>query len=213
MTITYPLTLPSGLQFAARNWRSQDVTQDVASPFTGQSDVYAYEDGKWFAPTMTLVAMNRAQAQRWEAFLLSLKGHAGTFLLGDPLRPQPLGQARMTPGTVPLVKGSGQSGSTLEIDGAPASVPGYLLAGDLLQITCAGIARLHTILQDVNTNASGEATLDIWPNLRAAPVDNSAVVLFNARGTFHRTSPVTDWQAGSDRITKSRSFDCKERLT
>lgn len=210
MAITYPRPLPSGLQFSSRNWRGRDVTSDVASPYTGQSDTYDF-GGQWFEPTLTLVAMNRAQAQKWDAFLLSLNGHTGTFLLGDPLRPRPLGRAATNPG-VPVVKGLGQSGATLEIDGAPAGVAGYLLAGDLLQITCAGVERLHTALQDVSTNGSGEASIDIWPRLRAAPVDNSAVVLFSPKGTFHRMSPVTDWQAGSDRITKSRSFDCKERL-
>lgn len=210
MSITYPLEMPSALQFSARNWRKRDVTSDAASPYTGQSTVIVFE-GQWVEATLTLRAQDRKEAQKWNAWLTAQKGHLGTFLLGDPLRYHPLGSARSEPGT-PLVKGASQTGASLLIDGAPANRAQYLLAGDLIQVTCGGVVRLHEVLQDVATNGSGEATLDLWPNLRASPADNAPLTLETPRGTFHRMSNVTDWQVGSDGISRL-VFDCKEYLS
>lgn len=210
MTITYPLSLPAERKFSARNWRKVDVTADVPSPYTGQSTVVVY-DGQWIEVTLTLIAMKRVDAQDWDGFLTSLMGHQGTFLLGDPHRPVPLGSAAWAPGT-PLVNGASQTGNTLAIDGAPNSATNYLKRGDTFQVTCAGVARLHEVIADASSNGSGQLTLDIWPKLRASPADNAAIVFTNPKGTFHRMSNASDWQVGADGISK-RSFDAKERLT
>lgn len=210
MAITYPLALPSALKFSARNWRKRDITADVVSPFTGQSQVIVYP-GQWVEVTMTLKAMSRAEAQDWDGCLASLKGQFGTFLLGDPHRAVPLGAAASSPGT-PLVKGGGQTGSTLLIDGCGNTVTNYLKRGDLIQIGTGASTQLYEVMKDASSNGSGEVTLDLWPNLRSAPADNAPVVVTGAQGLFHRVSPVTEWQVGRDGISRL-SFDCKERLS
>lgn len=209
MAITYPLTMPSGLKFAARNWRKLDVSVDVASPFTGQSQVIVFP-GQWVEVTLTLIAMRRDEAQDWSGWLTSLKGPAGTFLLGDPLRPTPLGSASVAAG-VPLVKGAGQTGNTLLIDGLPLSATNYFKRGDLFNLGTGADTELYEIQKDVSSDGAGEATLDIWPNLRTSPANNAAVVVTGVQGLFHRMSGSTDWNVGGDGISRL-TFDAKERL-
>lgn len=209
MAIVYPLALPSQ-RFRSYNWRHRDVTADVPSPFTGQSQVIAWS-GQWRECTLTLVAMTRAEAQVWDAWLLSLAGQVGTFLLGPPTRSAPLGSAASAPGT-PLVRGGGQTGDGLTIDGLPVSASGYLKAGDHVQLGSGAAACLYTVLEDVASNGSGIATLTLWPDLRSSPADNAPVVVSGARGLFHRLSAVTEWSTGRDGLTAERSFDAKERL-
>jgi len=210
LSITYPLSLPSQLRFATRDWTRINVAQDVPSPFTGQSQVVVY-GGQWVEATLTLIALKRDEAQDWSAWLASLKGPGGTFLLGDPHRTVPLGAAASAPGT-PLVKGAGQTGSTLLIDGCGATVTNYLKRGDLFQVTCDSVVRLHEVMADASSNGAGEVTLDIWPDLRASPADNAAIGLSAPKGTFHIPGQVPRWAVDSAGVSRI-SFDAKERLS
>ncbi|WP_425065621.1 hypothetical protein [Reyranella sp.] len=209
MSITYPLALPSTRKWRSSNWASQDRTAEVASPFTGDGQAIVWPYQRW-TPTLTLVSMKRADAQEWAAWLRSLRGRSGTFLLGDPARPAPLGAAAFNPGT-PLVKGAGQSGGSLLIDGAPASVAAWLKRGDLIQLGAGATARLHEISEVVNTSGSGEAALSLWPALRESPADNSAIVLTNPVGVFNRTSDVVEVPTDTAGFY-DLAFDCVDTL-
>lgn len=191
MTISYPLSLPAGLAFKATTFRARDTVAESRSPFTGERQVYVYP-AQWWEVDITLRTMTRAQRAPWNAFLLSLKGKRGTFLLGDPLCATPRGSAASAPGT-PLVKGGGQTGGALVIDGLPHSVSGYLKADDYVQLGSGSTTRLYKSLTDVDTNSSGEATIDLWPDLRSAPADNAAVTVSGCLGLFARASNDHQW--------------------
>jgi len=45
-------------------------------------------------------------------------------------------------------------------------------------------ARLHKNLTEASSDANGKASLDLWPRLREAPPDFSALILTDAKGTF-----------------------------
>jgi hypothetical protein len=136
--------------------------------------------------------MTRAEGEEWVSFLVKLKGQQGTFLLGDPSGATPRGSAASTPGT-PLVNGASQTGGSLTIDGAPANASGYLKAGDYIQLGTSSSATLHKVLNDVTTNGSGEAAIDIYPSIRTAPADNAAVTVSSAKGIFRLASNETNW--------------------
>lgn len=210
MAITYPLSLPTGLKFAARNWRNVDITSDVVSPYTGQSQVISYP-GQWVEVTLTLIAAKRAEGQDWKGWLTSLKGHVGTFLLGDPLRPTPLGSASVAPG-VPLVMGGAQTGNTLIFDGAPNNAVNYFKRGDLFNIGTGSATQLYEAQKDVSADAFGVATVDVWPNLRSSPANNAPLIVTGAKGLFYRMAGATDWQVDGDNLSRL-TFDAKERLT
>jgi precorrin-3B methylase len=109
--------------------------------------------------------------------------------MGDPLG----ATARGTLGGTPVVNGAAQIGASLNIDGCTVSVTNWLKAGDYIQLGAASTATLHKILQDVNTNASGQATLDIWPSMRTAPTAGATVIISNAVGRFRLNSGQQDW--------------------
>lgn len=209
MAITYPHAMPSQLQFSAVDWRKVDVTQDVKSPYDGKSQIVVF-GGQWREATLTLRAQSRAEAQKWDAWLAALKGHVGTFLLGDPRRPTPLGSAAVSAGT-PVVRGGGQTGSSLLIDGIGNNLTAYLKAGDLFHIGSGADTQLYEALQDVASDGSGIATIEIWPDLRSAPADNAPLTVTAARGLFYRASNVTGWRTEADGIARL-SFDVKERV-
>ena len=121
--------------------------------------------------------MKLADAEQWIAFLISLRGQLGTFLLGDPLRTTPRGTA-----TSATVSGSSGSGSVT------VTMSGTLLAGDYIQLGTGDDSTLHKVLQD----RSGSGTLEIWPALRK---DRSAVsaTLTSAKGLFRLSTNEQAW--------------------
>lgn len=185
MAITYPLSLPTVINIRSITLTAKNSVGISTSPFTYTQQVYKHQGQRWQAD-VSLPPMTRAEAEEWFSFLVKLNGQFGTFLLGDP-HSAPRGSASSSAGT-PVVNGASQTGSTLAIDGLPASATGYLKAGDYIQLGAGSTATLHKVLNDVDSNASGEATLDIWPDLRSSPADDATVVVSSAVGLFRLAS-------------------------
>jgi hypothetical protein len=114
------------------------------SPFTYKQQIYNHTGQRWEAECQ-IPPLKRDDAEEWIAWLLSMKGQGGTFLLGDPLG----ATARGTLGGTPVVNGAAQIGGSLDIDGCTVSVTNWLKAGDYIQLGSASTATLHKILQNV----------------------------------------------------------------
>lgn len=209
MAVTYPLSFPASIGPSSIVLRSNDVVALSQSPFSLSQQVIVHPGQRWEAD-VTIGRCKRDQAAAWIAFLLSLRGYLGTFLMGDPDWAAPRGTSSVTPGT-PVVNGAGQTGSTLAIRGAPNSATGYLLAGDCIQIGSGSTARLHRVLTDVSTSGSGTATLDIWPALRYSPTDGATVTLTSPRTVFRLAAPGSSWEVDSI-SSYGISFSCVEAL-
>ena len=137
--------------------------------------------------------MIRSDAEIWLGFLLSLNGMAGSFLLGDPLGATASGNL----GGTPLVNGANQTGASLSIDGCSNSITNWLKAGDYIQLGGGSSATLHKVLTNVDTNSSGQATLNLWPSIRVAPSDNATVTTSSPVGRFRLNSGEQDWNINS----------------
>ena len=185
MAINYPLALPTSIGIAQIELRAINAVAVSRSPFTFSTQVHAYSGQSWQAD-VTLPSIRRDLAEEWVAWLISLKGQFGTFYLGDPNAVTPRGSARDTD-TI-LVNGATSSGNTLAIDSAPASRTGYLKAGDYMQVGTGTSRQLFKVLADVNTNGSGQATVDIWPDVRTTIANNAAVTVENTKGIFRLAS-------------------------
>lgn len=194
MAISYPLTFPTATGVARINLRAVNAVAISESPFTFKQQVVAHTGQRWEAE-VSIPPIKRETAEVWVSFLVSLQGVKGTFLMGDPIAATPRGSASSAPGT-PVVNGADQTGDSLTIDGCPASATGYLKAGDYIQLGGGSAATLHKVLQDVNTNGAGQATLDLWPYIRNAPADDATVIVSNAKGLFRLGSNQTDWTIG-----------------
>ena len=191
MAETYPLTFPTQTGVAAVEFTATDVVSVSQSPFTFSQQVVRHAGARWSA-TISIPPVKRSDSEYWNSFLLRLRGQFGTFLLGDPNGATPRGSAASAAGT-PVVNGASQTGNELAIDGLPASATGYLKAGDYIQLGSASTSRLYKVLEDVDSNGSGEATLNLWPDLRSSPADGATVVVSNAKGVFRLSNNEAVW--------------------
>lgn len=192
MTISYPLSLPSGFSYKTLRVMAQNVSQVSESPFSLNQTIYDRDGEKWFFE-IAYQPLTLEQARAVSAFLLSLNGQVGTFLAGDPLAAIPAGSAS----GVPLVNGGSQSGHTLVTDGWTPSITNVLRAGDYIQIS----NRLYMVLTDTNSDGSGNATLDIWPNIRQpAPADNTPITTSNCKGLFRLDTGTVEWVCSYQKV-------------
>lgn len=189
MTITYPLTFPTVIRPADTKWSMPNADGMAQSPFSFTQQVYLFPGAMW-SVDVTMPAMRRAKAEQFIAFMASLRGRYGTFLLGDYDGRTPRGIATGTP----LVKGASQVGISLITDGWTASKTGILLAGDYIQLGSGLTTRMYKNLTDANSDGTGTATLDIWPPLRGSPADNAAIATLNCM-TVMRLATVPGWDS------------------
>lgn len=209
MAEVYPLSLPNHTGIAQVELMASDVVAMTESPFSLAQQVVRHAGAQWKA-NISIPAVKREDAELWNAFLLRLRGRFGTFLLGDPNAATPRGSASGTPGT-PLVDGGSQTGNELNIDGCPLSATGYLKAGDYIQLGSGSTSRLYKVLEDVDTDGTGSATLNLWPDLRTSPLDNSAVIVSSAKGVFRLSSNEASWAINSAGVY-TISFGAMEAL-
>lgn len=196
MAITYPLTAPvTTIGIQEIEFKAANVVSVSQSPFTYRQQVFQHPGQRWEV-SVRIPPCKSDLANAWVSFLLSLKGQTGTFLLGDPNMKDPRGTAKDTPGT-PVVNGGSQTGTSLDIDGLPLNETGYLLAGDYIQLGTGSDTFLHMVLNDVDTNGSGEATLDLWPDVRNAPSNNATVVVSDTKGHFRLANNVSAYSINS----------------
>jgi hypothetical protein len=182
-------TTPSAPQTI--DFTANDVVAMSVSPFTGQQQVQDWQQG-WLEASVSMPPLTHVQAQAWIAFLMSLRGQANVFQLGDPLATSPRGSGAGTP----LVDGGSQYGFSLATKGWTASASGVLLPGDWLQIGY----RLYRNLGTVNANGAGKATLSIWPPLRESPADGDAITLNNTKGLFRLKGNARKWSETQARV-------------
>ena len=60
--------------------------------------------------------------------------------------------------------------------------------------------RLHKVLEPVDTDADGNASITVWPNLRVPIEDHSRIFTSNTRGVFRLASNVMPWTVDTAKI-------------
>jgi hypothetical protein len=165
------------------------------APLTLEQTVYVWQGDVWHG-MLEWGEMNRSDAAAVIAFIAALNGAEGTFLAGDPLAATPLG----TWGGTPLLNGAHAAGiKTLTVDGFTAAATGK--AGDYIQFGSGSTTRLHMVVQDFTADGSGQATLEIWPRLRAALADNAPIVKSSTQGLWRLASNVRGYEISDVRIS------------
>jgi len=201
MPISFPLQPPAEFKTQAVTWRPVSIVAQAISLMTGQRQVQPLQ-GQYWECDITLPPLLRQEAQAVAAFMTALNGKQGTFYYGPILEGKPLGVATGTP----LVKGANQSGQDLITDGWAPSVTSILKAGDFIQIGQS----LYRLLSHANSDNSGNATLTVFPNLRAGTPDNAPIITQYPKGVFYLTSdPSYDIDGGQ---VFSFKFSAREAL-
>ena len=196
-TYTFPSITPSSSTFELVT-----NTRTFQSPLTNAVQTVGRKGSLWKASLQfnNLTGDNRAIMQ---AFLTKLNGQEHRFFLPDHsyvkrgIAPNPADSL--------LVNGAGQTGSTLNADGATLSQTGYLKAGDYIAFN----NELHMVTDDCNSSGIGEVAIPIAPPIRK-PTDNDDPIdyLYPVLGVFMLAGS-TSWdnQAG---IISSFTIDAVE---
>jgi hypothetical protein len=201
--------LPGGVSgtsaFRSVVFSMTDSVAVTTSPFSLLSSYYTWPGGDLWTAQVTLPPMKRINADAWICFLAELRGKANCFLLGDPEKQAPRGTALGTP----VVTGTNLAGSqTLNTAGWTHSSAGVLVTGDYIGLSSSsGATRLHVVLENVSSNSSGDATINIWPSLRETP--SGFLTLINPVGMFKLADNSRQYSADIGGIV-SLSFKCAE---
>lgn len=185
MAITFPLDVPL-TELTEFTVDHHDANRFVTAGFTGKGVVQQFDADYWKA-RLRYRNIPREFAQEVLAFGNALRGGLGTFVLPFPGYSQPLGEAKDNPSS-PTVSGSGQAGNAeLLVTSAPISLENWLLAGDIIQVGPANRPHWHRVLANVDTDGSGNATIDVWPRVREGTVNTDQVSLSTPLSIFRLT--------------------------
>lgn len=205
MAIAFPLALPSQLKVADAAFEAVSQAGQSISPFTGEEQVYVHQ-GEWIELEVSCPPMKRDVAEEVVAWLVSLNGLEGSFLLPPPGYGS---GARGSLSGAPLVNGAGQSGKTLATDGWTAGAANVLKAGDWFQLGAGSASYFYKVVQAASANGAGQASLEIWPRLKSSPADNAALTVVNPKGCFRLKNPRRRWTIGQAMIY-GVTFQAKE---
>jgi len=204
-TPSYPLTLPTATGVITQNFSLTRAVAVTTSPFTFQTQVHQHQ-GEFWRTVISLPPMLRANANIWLSFLLQLRGRRGTFKIGDQDAKTITGVAT---GTI-RVNGASQTGNQVALDGFANSTNNVFKAGDYIQIG----SYLYMVIEDVNSNSSGEANVKIEPALRSSIEtinDDTTVVYSNTTTLMRLDTNELGWQ--TDKVSKyGISFSASEAL-
>lgn len=201
---TYPINPPATPAPKAVRFNAQSIVSASRSPFTGQRQIYVFPSN-WWQIQVTLPPMKRhPYAEAWIAFLISLNGMEGTFLMGDPLGKNPGGTT--APKGSPHIAGAGQQGRLIATDGWTPST-WVMSQGDWIQIQ-NGLYKITS--GNVVSSGTGAASFEIWPRLKLSPPDNTAILITNTVGVFRLDSNSQGWGWSEPQIETGLTFTASE---
>lgn len=220
MAINYPLTLPASPSFRTMGWRPRSASGMSESPFTLAQQVQR-SMGQGWSVQVQLPAMKRDDAAEWAAFLLSLDGRYGTFLL--PVEPAartirgsltglPLADTVGSP-SVNFARATQLYLRNLPVLGSPpVGIAGLLKRGDFLSLDDGTRLRLHMALTTLDSNSAGTGVVEIWPRLRGSVSNGAAITYASCQGTFRLAENVGSWNALLGRLYDGFTFTAIEAV-
>lgn len=198
MTITYPLIFPADCIANSLTITPRDAVSRNESPASFEDQVYDW-DGEMWTIEGTLPLLTGEKAGKMRGFLAKLKGKRGTFLypIQDAVTPN---GAWLDSGGGVLVDGvNARRSHQLNLKGLQANQTAAGKAGDYINLGAGATTRLHMLTDDMDTDAAGKGTANIWPALREDTVDGAAVVTENCQGLF-RLPKNYGWQVDTNKM-------------
>ena len=193
------LTMPSG-GIVDIKWMPQTAVAKTESPFSFASQVHKHP-GQRRQVKVRLAPMEASTAREWIAFFLKLNGPEGVFFLSDTVGQNPTASR----GT-PLVSGASQTGKSIAYSGGALSST-IVTAGEWLSIG----NRLHQATDDSTSDAYGNGTFKVWPEVQIAPPNAAPIEVDSPKGTFRLIElPSYTWSV--NRLMQGVSFTAAEVL-
>lgn len=183
------LTPPSYTSFTSSRFGLQTISLNFPGVLVAGGQTVEVPVDLWLLEVST-PRMTAAEHALWRSFLAQLRGPGGRFYAGDPDNMTPRGEA----GGSPLVAGADQTGSTLNIDGCTTTQTNWLRIGDYFAIDMpSGHRELKMITADIDTDTSGDATLQFSPPLRESPANNAPIIVTNPTTIMQVVDDVQKW--------------------
>lgn len=172
-TYTFPSITPSSNTFELVT-----NTRTFKSPLTNSVQTVARKGSLWKV-SMTFNNLTGDDRATMQAFLAKLNGQQHRFFVQDH------GYTKRgiapNPADTLLVAGAGQTGATLNADGATLSQTNYLRAGDYIAFN----NELHMVTDDCSSSGTGTIAIPVAPPIRK-PTDNNDPIdyLYPVLGVF-----------------------------
>lgn len=134
---------------------------------------------------LALDAATEETKRAWRSVLVQLIKLSNNFKVAMPDWP---GNGASYTGNNPLVKGTGQLGTSLNCDNVTVST---LVAkdGDYLEVN----GEFKVLTADPTSDVSGNVTFNFEPALRVAPPDDDPIDIKTPKATFRLLSPRGGW--------------------
>jgi hypothetical protein len=174
-TWTTPLDFPAGIRITDVSITPENSVGIRESPSSFRQEVQVF-GGQRMRMRVSFKEEGPELGSRLETFFLKLRGSAGVFRFFDPYHSVPMGQAMGLPIVVSATAGQ----QTVTTSGWLPNVNFQLRAGDYIQIE----DNLHRVLDDAHSDGDGEATLTLWPDLRASHAPGESIKLINPTGLW-----------------------------
>lgn len=173
------------------------TAKNTLTPAIGGAEQELLRKGTRYALTFSMPVMTYVQSMEWDDLMAE-----GDTVLMRVFQP---GLVIPNPGT-PMVKGAGQAGTSLTIDGLPN---GYVIRkGQFLSVVSAGQRFLYRAKASA-TSVAGTATIPLRTMLRRPPNDNDVVEIAQPMiEGFVRD--LGEWAVGVDRLV-GLQFTVRER--
>ena len=164
--MSFPTTVnPKAISFSSNRPNSISYT------LSGKRSVRQFAS-QYFSFSVAMPPLNQTQFQEYYAFLVSQKGAFTPFNIEYPLNNQ--GPDKNSSSVVTRSIHSAGA-TTVAVDGLTASTNDVIKAGDLIKFN--GHDKVYLVTGDVNSNGSGQGSINIEPPLQASTTDNEAVDL------------------------------------
>ena len=155
-------------------------SRQFQSPVSGAVQTLSRK-GSFWKTRMTFSNLRGNDRAEMQAFIAKMDGQTHRMRLED------YGRVRYGAATSPqsvLVNGAGQTGSSINLDGATNSVTNFFKAGDYMSFN----NELHMVTADASSNSSGQLAVSISPPIRKPTTNDDAVQIFAPLGVFMMTN-------------------------
>lgn len=163
--------------------------QSLLTTLSGISQVTSFADKRWQAQ-LNVNPQFASDLRAWALAIDQLSDINNVLALTPPYYEGP---STGYSGLSPTVDGSGQAGTSLAVKGLSLS-SAILLAGDFISFDVTsplGNAnrQLIKVASNVNSNGSGNATIQLVTPIRQSPADNAAVNITTPSAFFGLSTP------------------------
>lgn len=179
------LTLPSGFNARSASWTFIRPSDTAIELFGGKEVYLEYENDTVYYVSIPLITKTEEDSRPWRSFLMQASLMSNTFEIPPPGWVNGASYS----GNNPVVKGAGQTGKSLEADGAALSAT-IALEGDYITLPTTQLVVLTT---NAVSDGSGNVTFEFEPAMKVSPTDNETINVKTPVLTARLLDPKAEW--------------------